>query len=57
MTQLTERQQQIRDLYTRGYSIRATARIIGVSPSTIRDHLEAIHRKMAKGASNEQNRH
>lgn len=48
MAELTERQQQISDLYRRGYSKRTIARMLCISPSTVREHLEAIHRKLAK---------
>jgi DNA-binding NarL/FixJ family response regulator len=47
--QLTERQQQVADLKNRGYGVRRIARILGISTSAVRDHLDAIERRTRKG--------
>lgn len=50
---LTIRQREMFRLRAAGLGVRTIARVYGVSPATVRDHLEAADRKIerAKGAA------
>jgi len=45
---LTDRQQQIVELYERGMSQRAIAVYLGVHRTTVRDHLRSVDLKIHK---------
>jgi DNA-binding CsgD family transcriptional regulator len=46
MNVLSERERQVARLYTDGQSYKQIGRSLGVSPATVRTHLNAIYRKL-----------
>jgi DNA-binding CsgD family transcriptional regulator len=43
---LTARQLEVVKLVASGYAVRAIARVLNISPATVKEHLEAIRRRI-----------